>query len=176
MSQLFASGGQSIGASASTSVLPMNIQGWFPSGLTGLISLLSKGLSGVFSSTVQKHHFFSAQPSLWYYSHICTWLLERPQLWLDGPLSAKWCLYFLILSTKRCVQLESCELSFIWGKMRTTAQETAPQIAMRDCCKEAVGKCQYIRFRWWGSSMQSRAYSTKVFLLVTRSSCHHEGI
>ena len=52
MSQLFASGGHSIGVSASTSVLPMNIQGWFPLGLTGLISLLSKGLSGVFSSTI----------------------------------------------------------------------------------------------------------------------------
>ena len=56
MSQLFPSGGQSIGASASTSVLPMNIQGWFPLGLTGLISLQSKGLSRVFSNTtVQKH-------------------------------------------------------------------------------------------------------------------------
>ena len=58
MSQLFASGGQSIGVSASTSVLPMNIQDWFPLGLTGWISLLSKGLSRVFSSTaVQKHQF-----------------------------------------------------------------------------------------------------------------------
>ena len=63
MSQLFASGGQSIGASAS--VLPMNIQGWFPLGWTGWISLQSKGLSRVFSSTtVGKHQFFSAQPSL----------------------------------------------------------------------------------------------------------------
>ena len=64
MSQLFASGGQSIGASASASVL--NIQGWFPLGLTGLISLLSKGLSSIFSSTtVRKHQFFGTQPSLW---------------------------------------------------------------------------------------------------------------
>ena len=60
---LFASGGQSIGASASASVLPMNIQGWFPLGVTGLISLLSKGLSRVFSSTtVPKHQFFNTQP------------------------------------------------------------------------------------------------------------------
>ena len=60
----FASGGQSNEASASASVLEMNIQGWFPLGLTGLISLLSKGLSRVFSSTtVRKHQFFSAQPS-----------------------------------------------------------------------------------------------------------------
>ena len=55
----------------------MNLQGWFPLGLTGLISLLSKGLSGVFSSTtVWKHHFFGTHPSLWSKSHICTWLLE----------------------------------------------------------------------------------------------------
>ena len=60
MSQFFTSGGQSIGASASTSVLPMNIQDWFPLGWTGLISLLSKGLSRAFShTTVQKHQFFA---------------------------------------------------------------------------------------------------------------------
>ena len=65
MSQFFASGGQSIGASASASVLPMNIQDWFPLGWTGWISLQSKGLSRVFSNTtVQKHQFFSAQLSL----------------------------------------------------------------------------------------------------------------
>ena len=78
MSQLFASSSQSIGASASASVLPMNIQGWFPLGLTGLISFQSKGLSRVFSSTtIWKHLFFSVQPSLWSNSHICAWLLER---------------------------------------------------------------------------------------------------
>ena len=65
MSQLFASGGQSIGVSASTSVLPMNIQDWFPLGWTDWISLQSKGLSRVFSNTtVQKHQFFCAQFSL----------------------------------------------------------------------------------------------------------------
>ena len=64
MSQLFASGGQSIGTSASLSVLLMNNQGWFPWGWTGLIFLQSKGLSRVFSSTtIQKHHFFGTQPS-----------------------------------------------------------------------------------------------------------------
>ena len=63
MNQFFTSGGPSIGVSASASVLPRNIQDWFPSGLTGLISLLSKGLSRVFSNTpVQKHQFFSTQP------------------------------------------------------------------------------------------------------------------
>ena len=65
LSQFFSSGGQSIGVSASTSVLPMNIQDWFPLGLTGWISLQSKGLSRVLSNTtVQKHQFFSAQLSL----------------------------------------------------------------------------------------------------------------
>ena len=78
MSQFFTSGSQSIGASASSSVLPMNIQDWFPLGLTGLISLQSKGLSIVFSSiTVQRHQFFSIQPSSWSSSHIHTWLLEK---------------------------------------------------------------------------------------------------
>ena len=63
-SQFFTSGGQSIGVSASASVLPMNIQDWFPLGLTGLISLKSKGLSRVFSNiTVQKHQFFGTQLS-----------------------------------------------------------------------------------------------------------------
>ena len=65
MNQLFASGGQSIGVSASTSVLPMNTQDWSPLGWTGWISLQSKGLSRVFSNTtVQKHQFFGAQLSL----------------------------------------------------------------------------------------------------------------
>ena len=79
MSRIFASGGQNIRASTSASVLPMNIQGWFPLGLTGLISMQSKGLSRVFSrTTVRKHQFFSAKTSLWCNSHICTWLLEKP--------------------------------------------------------------------------------------------------
>ena len=79
MSQLFASGGQNIGVSASTSVLPMNTQNWSPLGWTGWISLQSKGLSRVFSnSTVQKHLCFSAQLSLWSNSYIHTWPLEKP--------------------------------------------------------------------------------------------------
>ena len=75
----FTSDGRSTGASALASVLPMNIQDWLPSELTGLISLQSKGLSRVFSNTtVQKHQFFSAQLSLWSKSHTHTWLLEKP--------------------------------------------------------------------------------------------------
>ena len=78
MSQLFASGSQSIGASASATIFPMNIQDWLPLGLTGWISLLSKGLSRVFcSTTVQKNWSFGAQPSLWSNSHIHTRLLKN---------------------------------------------------------------------------------------------------
>ena len=83
VSQFFASGGQSIGASASASVLPMNIRDWFPLGCTGWISLQSKGLSRVFSNTtVQKHQFLSAQLSSQSNSHINTWLREKLKLWL----------------------------------------------------------------------------------------------
>ena len=79
LSQFFASGGQIIGGSASASVLPKGIQDWFTLILTGLISLLSKGLSRVFSSTiVQKHQLLSTLPSLLSSSHIHTWLLEKP--------------------------------------------------------------------------------------------------
>ena len=79
MSQPFTSGGQSIGVPASASVLSMNIQGWFPLGLIALISLQSKGLSRVFSSTtIWKHQLFDALPSLWSSSHIHSWLLEKP--------------------------------------------------------------------------------------------------
>ena len=79
VSQLFASGGQSIGISALTSFLPMNTQDWSPLGWTGWISLQSKGLSRVFSNTtVQKHQFFGAQLYSQSNSHIHTWPLEKP--------------------------------------------------------------------------------------------------
>ena len=97
ISQLFTSGGQSIRVSASTSVLPMNTQDWSLLGWTGCISLQSKGLSRVFSnSTVQKHQFFSAQPSLWSSFHIHTWTTGKKQPWLDRHLLTKSCLCFLI--------------------------------------------------------------------------------
>ena len=87
---IFTSGGQNIGASASASVLSVNIQGWFTLELTGLISLLSSGLSRVFSrTTVRKHQFFRAQPFYCPALHIHTWLLEKTQFWPDGRLSAK---------------------------------------------------------------------------------------
>ena len=79
MSRLFVSDVPRIGASASASVHPMTIQDWFPLGLTGLISLQSKGLSRVFSNTTaQKHQILGAQLSLQSSSHIHTWLVEKP--------------------------------------------------------------------------------------------------
>ena len=101
VSWLLASGGQSIRASGSASVLPINIQGCFPLGLTDLISLLSKGLSRVLSSTtVQKHQFFDTQLSLWSNSHNCDMTNGRKQIWLYGHLSAKWCLRFFNMLTR----------------------------------------------------------------------------
>ena len=85
----------------------MNFQGWFPLGLTCSISLQFKGFSRVFSSTtIPKHQFFGTWPSLWSNSHIHTWLLEKPSLWLHRPWKAKWCLCFLIYC------LGSSQLSF----------------------------------------------------------------
>ena len=75
VSSLFASGGQSIGTSTSASVFPMISKDWFPLGWTGWISLQSKGLSRIFSSTtIWKHQFFCTQPSIWSNSHTHTWL------------------------------------------------------------------------------------------------------
>ena len=78
------------GVSASTSVLSMNTQDWFPLGWTGWISLQSKGLSRVFSNTTfQRHQFFGTQLSLWSNSNIHAWSLEKPSPWPDGALLAK---------------------------------------------------------------------------------------
>ena len=87
MSWLFTSGGQSIGASASALVLPMNIQFWFPLGLTGLISMLSKGTL----KNLLQHH--NSKVSIFWCSDF---LMVQLSLWLYGPLSATWCLCFLI--------------------------------------------------------------------------------
>ena len=90
MSQLFTGGGQSTGASALASVLPMNTQDWSPLGWTGWESLQSKELWRVFfDTTVQNYQLFSTQLSVESNSHIHTWLLEKPEPWLGGPLSAK---------------------------------------------------------------------------------------
>ena len=90
VSQLFTWGGQSIGVSASASVLPKNTLDWSPLGWTGWIFLQFKGLSRVFSNTtVQKYQFFGVQLSSQPNSHMHTWPQEKPQPWLDGPLLAK---------------------------------------------------------------------------------------
>ena len=99
MSQFFTSGGQIIQPSALTSALLMNIQDWFPAGLTALISLQSKGLSRVFSNTtVQKHQFFGAQLCLWSNSHIHTWLLKNHIFDYTDFVSKVMCLLFNMLS------------------------------------------------------------------------------
>ena len=88
MSWVFASGGQSPGTSALASVLPMNIQGQFPLVWTGLISLPSEGLSRGFSSTIRKHQFFNAQPSLWSSSHTRSYhsagFMKDWEMWKSG--------------------------------------------------------------------------------------------
>ena len=76
---------------------------------------------------------------------------------------------------KKDAQHESCELSSTWGDMRPAAQETAPQITLRNCSREVLGEGQYIQFWWRESLMWSSTYFTKDFLLATRSWCHHEG-
>ena len=99
VSWLFSSGGQSIGTSASASVLLMNIQGWFPIGLTGLISLWSRGLSRVFSSTTVWKHQFGIQPSLWSNSYIRMTTWKTIALTIPNFVSIVMSLLFNTLST-----------------------------------------------------------------------------
>jgi len=99
VSQFFASGGQSIRASASASVLSMNIQGWFPLGLTGLISFLSKGLSRVISRTKLESISSSALSLLYGPTLTSHTLLLHTKIWSYRLGSAKWCLCFLICWT-----------------------------------------------------------------------------
>ena len=88
VNQFFTSCGPSIRASTSASFLPVNIQDWFPLGWTGWIFLKSKGLSRIFCNTiVQKHQFFGTQLSLWSNSHIHTWLMENPVVWIFKNLT-----------------------------------------------------------------------------------------
>ena len=124
MSHLFSSGGPSIGPSALASDLPMNIHGWFPLGLTGLISLQLKVLSRLFSSTtVWKHQFFSAQPYLWSRSHISAWLLEKTIALLIWTIVGKvMSLLFNMLSSfviaflprSKCLLYHGCSHNLQW--------------------------------------------------------------
>ena len=114
MNRLFASGGQTIGASASASVLPMTIRGWFPLGLTGLIFLHSRGLSRVFSTTtIWKHQFFSAQPSLWSNKKILI-LFNIFMVHMSMWVSLKWN-YSFVCPVNYYHYLK--ELSFPWKPM-----------------------------------------------------------
>ena len=119
MSQFFASGGQSIGVSASASVLPVNTQDWFPLGLTSWISLQSKGFSTVFSkTTVQKHQFLSAQPSLWSSSHIHPRLLEK-NITLTGQTFVSKGLLFNTLSRFNMLWEEMDHVNFVLHLLRS---------------------------------------------------------
>ena len=151
MSELLASGGQSIGASASASVLPMNIQGWFPLGLTDLIFLLSKRLSRVFSSTaMQKHQLLSTQSSLW--SHIHTWLLEKP--WFTGkvmfPLSN------MLSSVSDCKE-SACnagDLSLIPESGRSSGHGNGYQL-QHSCLENPHGQRSLVGYNPWGCKSQT---------------------
>ena len=113
MSWLLASGGQGIGASVLASVLPNNIQDWFPLELTGLIFLQSKGLSTVFSNTtVQKHQFSGTQSSLWSSSHIHTWLLEKVISLLFNTLSR---FVIAFLPRSKCLLISWLHLQWFWS-------------------------------------------------------------
>ena len=173
LSQLFASGGQNIGVSALASVLPVNIQGWFPLELTCLISLQSKGFSRVFSSiTVGKHQFFCAQPSLWFNFHVCPRLLEKQQLSLDKALSAKWCICFLIL----CLGLSwlffqwAC-LIILWLQSPSTvtlepkkAKSTTVSTFPPSICHEVMGLDARILIFWMLSFKPAFSLSSFTFI------------
>ena len=127
MSWLLISDNQNPGASASASVLPMSIQGWFPLRLTDLIFLLSKGLSGVFSNTtVWRHLFFGALPSLWSSSHIRTWCsqsssvrsLSRVQLFVTPRIAARQASLSVTNSRSRHWQKTwLCVFFSLWGNV-----------------------------------------------------------
>ena len=102
---------------------------------------------------------------LWKSSATDVWLLPIGNWRNSQPGAAQESIFVLDLamSTKTDTQCEGCTLNFIWGKMRTAAQETAPPIALRDCSREAVGKGQYIRFWWRGCSTYPARTLLKVF-------------
>ena len=117
MSQLFAWGDQNTGVSALASVLPKNTQGWSPLGWIGWISLQSKGLSRVFlNTTVQKHQFFSTQPSLWSIKKIWTIALTR---WI---FTSKWCLFFFNMLSRFVIAFlpKSEDLLILWLQSPST--------------------------------------------------------
>ena len=174
MSQLFASGGQSIVVSASASILPINIQDWFPLGWTGWISLQSKGFSRVFSNnTVQNHQFFGAQLSLSSNFHIHTWLLEKPYLWLDRPFFGKIMSLLLNMLSRLVItflQRSKCLLmSWLWSssavilepkKIKSlTFSTVSPSI-----CHEVMGPDAMILDFWMLSFKPTSSLSSFTFI------------
>ena len=147
MNQLCTSGGQSIGASASASVLPMNIQSWFPLGLTCLISLLSKGLSRVYSSTTaRKCQFFGTQPFLWSNPHIHTRLLEKPVLTIQTFVGKVISLLFnklsrfviAILPRSKCLNFVAAVTIHWFWSLRKMKSDTISTFSLSNCY-EVIG-------------------------------------
>ena len=159
MSLVFASDGQNIGDSASASVLPMNIQDWLLLGLTGCIFLQSKGFS------------VSTQISLWCNCHIHTWPLEKTQLWLDGSLSSKWCLCFLIC----CLGFSSKEqMSFNFMATVTICSEFEAQENKVNHCL-----CFFPIYLPWsdGTRCHDLSFSNaKFYFRRIFSSCEHSAM
>ena len=167
VSQLFPSDGQNIWAS---SVLLMNTWGLVPLGLTGLISLLSKGLSRIFcSTTVQKHQFLGSQPSLWSNSHICTWLLEKLYLWLDRLVGKVMPLLFNMLSGFVIAFLprNKC-LLILWLQSPSTVILEPPKIksdtVSPSICCEVMGSDAMILIFWMLSIKPAFSLSSSTFI------------
>jgi len=159
MNQFFALGGQSIGASASVAVLPVNIQFWFPLGLTSLISSLSRGLSRVFTNTtVRKHQVFSAQPSLWSNSHLYMTTRKTIALTRQTIISKAMSLSFNTLSRFVVVFLPRSNHLLIWINMkqvlpheRTEKMGTLNETTLLDTgCQVAQNSDPWERGKKWG--------------------------
>ena len=147
MSQLFTLDDQSTGASASASVLPMNIQGWYSLGLIGLISLQSKRLWRVFSNTtIQKHQFYGSQPSLWSNSYICTWLLEKSIGLTIGTFVGKVVsLLFNMLSRFFIAFIPSSKyLLILWLQSLSTVILKPNKIKSFTVCNFSPSVCHYV--------------------------------
>ena len=184
VNQFFTSGGQSIGASALASVLRMNVQDWFPLGWTGWISLQSKGLSKAFSSTtVWKPQFFHSQSSLWSNSHIHTWLLEKPYLWLYEPLSAKLLLTHclglsqLFFQESRFFWFHGCShhLQWFWSP-RKWSLSLFPFFSL-STCHEIMGQDAMILVFWmWSFKPVFHGDSECSWVLSFQRPCFHPPI
>ena len=183
MSRLFLSGGQSIGASAP--VLPVNIQSWFPLGLSGLITLLSKGLSRIFSSTtVQNHQFFGAQPSLWSNSHICMRLLENHRfdytdlcckvMSLLFNVLSRFAITFLPRSKRLLISWLQSLSTLIWDpkNMKSDTVSTFPP----SICHEVTGPEAMIFVFWMLSFKPAFSFSSLTFIKRLFSSSSFSAI